>query len=324
LGCDSSKDGEKAVRTAIIFAALMASAATAAHAQYSSDIPGVPRASVPLHGSKQSRTEWEVMAVKLTGTNGDTMIFGTRIGVGRSYRVTSTFEMGFDFTLLQGSFTKLPTSVAVPPVSNKYAESLALYGLRIGGKLRPYSDVTPEGYGVDLAVAASFGPPLKPVFGVELKNDTATTGGYAGSSKETAPTLFNTLRSWVQIAGMASYRSQRLLIDGALVSETVSKDKSTTGEKASPLALYSGVAPRIGAVVRLTPGFAVGGSYWGDGAPPWRDAQVVGGRAEKATKLGAVITFGSRAESGTDIMVTSPTGAFSKSVRVYFRFRGTT
>jgi hypothetical protein len=303
----------------LIAAATMPAVATA---QFASDIPGVPRASLPLQGSKQTRSELQISGYKLAGTDGrDTMSVAARIGFGRSYRVTSSIELGFDFTLVQGRLTRTPRGGTTADSTETSIDGLALYGLRIGGKLRPYSDLSPEGYGLDLAIGASIGPPLKPVFGFSKDTDTTMTGGYVGGSDAEDNPLFNTLRSWVQVAAMVSYRTQRLILDAAVVSEGVGKAEDT-GD-ISQLGLYSGVTPRVGAMFRVTPSVALGASYWGDGAPAWRDDVVLGLNDAKPSQYGAILTLGSKPEAGTDIMVTAPNGSFSESLRLYVRWRGT-
>ena len=97
-----------------------------------------------------------------------------------------------------------------------------------------------------------------------------------------------------------------------------------SGQNAKTLVKYDGLSPRIGVMYRLRPNIALGASFWGKGAPPWRDEIWVGVPGEqKKEQYGFTLTLGSRPESGTDLMISSPTGNWSESARLYVRMRAT-
>jgi hypothetical protein len=267
---------------------------------------------------------------------------GLRLGFGRSYRIGSQFEIGFDFTLLDGFAIKAPEPEDAPEESEStlYARGMTLYGLRLGAKFRPYSNLTPEGYGFEAAVAGSFQPPLKPVIGVERAGDSTYTGGLVGgedADQDNPRPVFNQLKGSFQLMGLASYRARRIMVDVGIVSEFSQDEDPEDADELSPLAVFDGVSPRIGASYRLTPSIAVGGAFWGKGATPWRDHIVINSPGKENScptdpnvvcgqednQFGALLQFGSRPEAGMDLMVVSPTGAFGESLRILFRWRGT-
>jgi hypothetical protein len=304
-----------------------------AAAQFASDFPGVPRASISINGSKQSRFAWALTGYKVpttAGTTGDTLAGGVRLGFGQSYRVQSQFEVGFDFTLLDGLLVQPPGKTATSgtttsPTDQTYLRGLAGYALRIGGKFRPIASLDPDGYGYEVAIGGAFQPQFKPLYGAEKMGDSSRSGGQFNSDAVKPSTVFRSnpfaqLSTSTTIAAMGSYRSRRFLADGAVVSETV-PDRSAA--EPSPLAKYSGVSIKAGASFRLTPGIAVGGSYWGDGSPPWFDQIQFAPGKPKAEKYGFLLQFGSDPESGLDIMYTSPTGEYAQSGRLYIRSRST-
>jgi hypothetical protein len=289
-----------------------------AFAQFSSDIPGVPRASTPLRGGHQNRTEFDLAGYRLAGTNGDTMSFVGRIGFGQSYRVQNKFEIGYDMTIGEGVFHRVPAVGAGDPAT--YTRGTFFYGIRLGAKFRPVSSISPEGYGYELAIGAGYQPALQPMFGAEREGDSTRVTGHfleeEGLARFDDP--FASSHAATQIAGMASYRTRRVTADAAIVTEAV-----TVGERPSPTGTYDGLSIRLGAVYRLRPSISVGASYWGDGAPPWRGRIQSRSPAAQEEQFGVVLAFGSRPEAGTDLVVTSPTGDIASSARFYFRFRST-
>jgi hypothetical protein len=300
-------------------------------AQFSSDIPGVPRASVPFRGSHQNRTEWTFAGYRIPTAPelGDTMAFGMRISYGRSYRVRTMFEVGFDFTIADGLYERPPQdSVALGDAAGtSYMRASALYGLRVGAKWRPISALDPDGYGWEAAVGGAVQPSLRPVIGAERYADSTRVGGQFSGDDQGSGLLsgdpFGSIHMATFVAGMASYRSKRVLLDAALVGEAVQKSDEDQGMD-SPLVRFDGVSPRLGAVYRLNPSIAIGASFWGKGAPPWRDQIAVGvPGASKEEQYGFILSLGSRPESGTDIMISTPTGAWRESVRLYVRGRST-
>ena len=130
-------------RRVLLTTLTLAGIALPAQAQWSSDIPGVPRASIPLRGATQARTEWQLSGYNLEG---DTIAGGIALGFGRSYRVATRFEVGFDFTLMDGLLVKGPDTedVAGDKVSGLYLRGLTVHGIRVGGKFRPFSALDPS------------------------------------------------------------------------------------------------------------------------------------------------------------------------------------
>jgi hypothetical protein len=302
-------------------------------AQFSSDIPGVPRASVPFRGGHQNRTEWTFAGYRIPtdAEVGDTTAFGMRLSYGRSYRVRTSFELGFDITITDGLFQMSPDDPGAVsgPDNRNYMRAAGMYGLRIGGKWRPVSALDTDGYGWEAAVGAAIQPSLKPLIGAERYADSTRIGGQFHPVDEDAPAgglrgadPFGSIHTTSFLMGMASYRSQRILVDAALVAEAVQDDDEAEG--LSPLVKFGGVSPRLGAMYRITPGTAIGVSYWGKGAPPWRDQIAVGvPGGTKEEHYGFILSRGSRPESGIDLMVSTPNGEWGQSVRLYIRGRST-
>jgi outer membrane receptor protein involved in Fe transport len=312
-------------RTIAGAAALLAALAGPAEAQFSSDIPGVPRATVPFRGTHQNRTEVTFAGYRVPGGGAeeDTLALGMRVSFGRSYRVLTRFEVGIDLTVADGLIVRTPAQDAAQGEVDYYPRGVTLYGIRIGGKVRPFSALDVAGQGFELAIGGAIQPALRPVFGVEHFGDSTRTGGQfskdvdGGALRDQDP--FTRTPSATFLSGMASYRARRVLADAALVVEKVEE----RGNSAA-VASYTGVSPRAGFVFRLTPGLAVGASYWGSGAPPWRDQNLVGiPGAQKEESYGVVIALGARPEAGMDLMLSSPTGAWGESIRLYIRTRST-
>lgn len=295
-------------------------------AQFSSDIPGVPRASVPFLGGNQGRTEFDFLYFAESSRAEDDWAAQARIGYGRSFRIASNFEFGFDFNLASGHYSKLDEdAIGATPYEDTYqATSLLqgafLYGLRFGLKYQPIAFVSPEGYGFSAAVGASYQPSLSPGFSLERAGDSTWTG-YPGSEKrETNPWPFPASVTakqdqLIQFAVMASYRSRRIVADAALAST------SRSGNGDFPADDFSGFSPKLGLMFRLTPGLALGGAVWGSGASPWQDQIVLPWLVNDSPSYALVVGFGNRSEVGTDLIVMSPSGSLSESSRLYIRVR---
>jgi hypothetical protein len=316
----------------VVLATTFVSAPVAA--QFSSDFPGVPRASISIRGSTQSRTAFTLSGYKISdgSPTGDTLAGGLRFAFGQSYRIQDALEMGFDFTLLDGLAVVPPTgagtSTAAQSTNNRYLRGLTGYALRLGAKFRPISALDPDGNGFELAFGGAFQPQLRPLYGMEAQGDSSRAGGQFSPAQSTTPSAvfkqnpFARLDASTMLAGMGSFRSHRLLADVAIVGETGPVASATADP--SPLTRYSGVSARVGGVFRLTPGIAVGGSYWGNGSPPWSDQLrfATPGKV-KSEQYGFLLQLGSTPESGWDLMLTSPTGKFAESARLYIRHRAT-
>ena len=302
--------------------------ATPALAQFASDFPGVPRASISLSSGQQNRTAWTLSGYKIPGASGgpgDTVAGGLRLAIGRSYRIRSNFEAGFDFTLVDGLgiFPPKGSSTTTTRVNGStYYQALVAYAFRIGGKWRPISALDQDGNGYELAIGGAFQPELKPLYGYEMVGDSSRSGGQFQTTKASTAfrrNPFAKISASTAVAGMASYRSRRLRGDAAIVGEAV-PDRVATADP-SPITAYTGVSLRLGGVFRVNPSFAVGGSYWGNGSPPWSDEvrlNVPGKRAKE--QWGFLLQWGDP-ESGIDIMPSFPTGKISEAARLYIRFR---
>jgi hypothetical protein len=204
---------------------------------------------------------------------------------------------------------------------------LTAYGIRVGGKYRPIIALDPDGNGYEIAFGAAIQPQLKPLYGVEHLGDSLRQGGqFYKDTKSASSTVFKTnpftdLSSTSQFAAMASYRTRRLIGDAAIVAEHVG-DRTAVGGS-SPLTEYNGVAVHAGGSYRLTPSIAVGGAFWGTGAPPWRDEVRYAPGATKTDQYAVLLQFGSQPESGIDLMYTTPNGNWAQSGRLYIRARST-
>jgi len=309
-------------------------APVAASAQFSSDIPGVPRAAISIRGGKQSRLEWAFTGYKIPNGSaaGDSLAEGLRFGFGSSYRIKNQFELGYDITLIDAHAVQPPsvkdaTPGTTAPASKSYLRGLAAYGLRIGGKYRPIASLDPDGNGYEVAFGAAYQPALKPLYGIERLGDSTRQGGQFATSKGAQSTFFPTnpftkLSGTTDLAAMGSYRTRRIIADAALVAERVADRDAALGP--SPVGVFDGVSLRAGAAYRLTAGFAVGAAYWGTGSPPWRDEYrlVVPGTPKK-DQYAFLLQFGSDREAGIDLMYTTPTGKYLESGRLYIRARST-
>lgn len=315
------------VRAGISLVFVSASAA----AQFSSDIPGVPRGSISIRGGTQVRTEWSFLANKEPAASGagDTVGGGLRVGIGRSYRVGDQFEIGFDYTFMDLSLQTPPSAAAGAPKPGNYMRGMLAYALRVGGKIRPYSSIDQDGNGFEAAFGVAYQPSLKTLYGIEYSGDSSRTGGLvSGKSTTGAPSAvfkknpFAAVGSSIMIGAMGSYRSKRFNADAALMNESVEKRAASVDQ--SPIQGYDGFSLRFGGAYRVTRTVAIGGAYWGAGAPPWRDEVRIGipGKV-KSSDFALLFQFGSEPEGGTDLMVTSPTGNLAQSIRIFLRTRAT-
>jgi len=307
---------------------LSATIAVQAQAQFSSDFPGVPRASISITSSHQNRTSWALSGFRIptSGTTGDTIGGGVRVGWGQSYRIATQFEAGFDLTLLDGSAVVPPSGKGTDTANKAYVRGLAGYGIRVGAKFRPISSLDPDGYGYEVSIGGGFQPKLKALYGVERRGDSLRMGGqFSGDQKPNAAfqqNPFASLSASTIVAAMASYRARRVRGDAALVSESVSSPATATDP--SPIREVDGISLRAGGSFRILPSLAVGGSFWGSGSPPWWDEIQLGLPGKrKNEQFGFLLQFGSDPESGIDLMLTSPTGKFSESARLFIRARST-
>ena len=286
-------------------------------AQFSSNIPGIPRASIPFYGGSQGRFEFDVTGIKVpAGAEDDSIGARLRLGFGKSWRIASNFEFGFDVTLAEANFERSPTDSLEHADQQDRVFGSAGYGLRFGFKARPISYLSPKGHGFDVAVGVAYQPSLEPVASMSKVGDTTTTSGLLGSDPEgpgeeaEAPKV----HAATQFLLALSYTNPRVTVDAALLHER------TNTEGLSPLlVVYQGLSPRLGVKLRLTHGFSLGGMYWGTGAPPWRDRLAGGIGAGETRELGLLLGFGSTPGKGTDLMITSPTGSFGESINLYWR-----
>lgn len=279
--------------------------------QWSVDIPGVPRASIVRQGGAQGRFELEGSWLSPGGAAGDSTVLATRLGAGWSWRIASALEFGFDFSLASGQRI---TGIADPGADEDAAELRLTggYGLRFGLKFRPISYVDLDGNGIEVAVGVGYQPELEPVVRYENDGDSSYVAGLVGDDDDPeAPRV----HSSTLFMGAVSYRDPRLMGDLAIVSES-------PAELENPfLRAHSGLVVKAGLRYRLTHGFSVGASYWGSGAPPWRDRPALALASESDSQFGFLLSFGGTPEKSTDLMVSSPTGSFGESVTVYISVR---
>lgn len=296
--------------TLLVLAGLLAAVAPAS-AQWSVDLPGVPRASLVRQGGHQGRFELEGSWLKPGAEAGDSAALAGRMGMGWSWRIASALEFGFDFTLASAQRISGITAPDLPEGATELRITGG-YGFRFGLKFRPISYVDLDGNGVEVALGVGYQPELEPVVRWETRGDSSVVAGLVGGSdvpegpKVHSSTLF---------MAAVSYRQPRLIGDLALVSESAS-------ELPDPfLTVHSGVGLRAGVRYRLTHGFALGASYWGSGAPPWRDRPTLALASEASSEFGLLLSLGGTPEKSTDLMISSPTGSFGKSVTVYISVR---
>jgi hypothetical protein len=310
----------KLVCSALIVCAALSTKPAAA--QFSSEFPGVPRAAVPFAGAKQNRGEFDLLYFNVpAGTGRDSMAFGLRIGLGRSWRIRSRFELGFDFSLIEGMHVRERRDSSMAESFANYTRAVLGYGLKVGFKFTPINAVSPEGYGYHAGVGVSFQPSLESLFGALLQSDSIITGGvFVENDANGNDNILNAIPQSIQVAAMGSYRTRRIALDGALI---LANTDEPANPNTFPVQRYSGLSLRLGAKYRLTRSIAPALLFWGSGAPPWSDRILAHSPGEQKSQWGAALSFGSQPEAGTDLMVMSPTGSLGKSVRLYIRVRST-
>lgn len=306
----------------VLFLALPA----AGEAQFSSDFPGVPRAALTHHGSTQGRFALDFTGMRFSSgiegeTTADSLAASARMGVGRSWRIGSNWEVGFDFSLAEGRIVRPSpedddedvlvedTDAADPTLATTLG-----YGLRLGAKLRPLAYVDPNGYGISAAVGFAVQPGLAPVITHWRQGDSVVTGGFFGADDAESPIQAT---ASTQFMAALSYRSSRAEVDAAVVVESL--NEGSTALSATPV--YDGTSIRLGARYRLTRSFAVGAVYWGAGAPPWRDQVPLGAGLSQEQPLAVLFSFGPLLEQRTDLIISSPDGNFSESISLHLRVR---
>lgn len=317
----------------LILLALVVVLPARGEAQFSSDFPGVPRAAITQHGSSQGRFEMDISGMRsVHGVDGETaeeaavdsLAASVRIGFGRSWRVASNWELGYDVSLAEGRMNW--TSLRDEPLdegqevhseendeeTNTVLATSIAYGLRLGVKLRPFAYVDPDGYGISAAVGFAIQPGFAPVITHTRLTDTTFTGGLIGSDGPEAP-----IEAYVSTQLMAglSYRSSRAEADAAVVLESA-KDGA---QLVSPTPVYDGTSIRLGARYRLTRSFAFGAVFWGSGAPPWRDQVALATSPSQGQPFALLFSFGALLEKRTDLMVFSPEGNFTESISLHVR-----
>ncbi len=285
-----------------------------ARAQFTADLAGVPRAGVPFFSEHQTRTGLDLSAFRFARSGGRLTAARFGLDFGQSYRVHRSWELGYDLRLGEASLLKQPVAATPPAEPDSTATSYrgaALYGLAIGAKFSPISYLSPQGDGFETAIGVSYRPSLQPGYAFQTRGDSLLHGGVLGGSSS-LPVGAN-LQSSFSVVAMGSYHSPRLLVDAALNLEKNIRSTSVSGT----VDTYSGLTPQIGALVYLASGFAVGGTWWGSGAPPWRDRLSAFLPEEKAQSFGIVLGFGRSSSGGSRLTISSPTGKISKSVGLY-------
>lgn len=319
----------------LVLLALVLALPSRGEAQFSSDFPGVPRAAITQTGSSQGRFDMDISGMRFVHeadgetadeTAVDSLAASVRIGFGRSWRVASNWELGFDVSLAEGRMNRLslreepleegpgvPSNENDKETTTVLATSIA-YGLRLGAKLRPFAYVDPDGYGISAAVGFAIQPGLAPVITHTRLEDTTFTGGLIGSDGTETP-----IQAFVSTQFMAglSYRSGRAEADAAVVLESA-KDGA---QLVSPMPVYDGTSIRLGARYRLTRSFAFGAVFWGSGAPPWRDQVTLGTSLSQDQPFALLLSFGALLEKRTDLMISSPKGNFTESISLHVRVR---
>ena len=280
-------------------------------AQWSSDLPGVPRASIVRLGSAQGRFELDASRLRAQGPAGDSTTFQGRLGAGWSWRVASAFEFGFDVTLAEAQRSSVPTDAATDPRDNGSSfTTTGGYGLRFGLKFRPVSYVDPDGNGMAVAVGIGYQPKLDPLIRYQSRGDSSFSGGILGGDQRDV----GHVHAAKLFMAAFSYRSPRLTGDVAFVAESVDEGEGD----GSLLRVYSGLSPRAGIRYRVGHGLGLGVSFWGKGAPPWRDRLVAGiSDGYGDDQVGLMISLGATPEKSTDFMISSPAGSFGRSVTIY-------
>ncbi len=297
----------------IVLALVFTTVPAPAWAQFSMDIPGVPRARVPFLANGDGRFELGITGYRLRGEAADTIAGSFRMGFGHSWTIASSFELGYDLSLGEVRLVRPGTPDGGGAEPDTELGGTALYGVRLGLKFTPYNVVDPDGYGISAALGVSYQPELKPVFTYDKVGESVVTRGYAGGRPEPGE-LEPVLSSMQSMMGAVSYRSRRAELDVSVTHQIVTEPNGF--DFSGPL---EGTFVSAGARLYLTSSFAVGGAYWGAGPPPWRDRINVAVRAVDPSDFGFFVTLGAGLEDGTDIMISSPTGDFSESISFYLR-----
>jgi hypothetical protein len=296
-------------------------------AQFSSRIPGIPQAALPSHGRQESRFGLDLTGYRLQGAEGDSLIGTAGVFYGRTLRIGPRVEIGFDLSLADAILVRPPGAQDGAPSASEapetYLRGTFAYGLTVGAKGRIISFVSPEGHGIELAIGAGARPALHPLFVLEVEGDSTRRGGlFGGDGKDDADMdppgrapLAGRLHFATQFLIAGGFRSDRLTADVALLVEGAEEAAD------SPVTAYSGLAPKVGVLYRLTPGFSFGGAWWSGGAPPWADRIQHRAVRSAGGNVGLVLGFGPRAEEGTQLVIGSPTGSVAEALRLYVRSR---
>jgi hypothetical protein len=291
-------------------------------AQFSSDFPGVPRAGIAQHGPSQGRFEMDFTGMRIAGEgatpwSADSSSVSLRMGFGRSWRVASQLEVGYDVSLADGRLMYIasPSDSAADGAELDMAAMVA-YGLRVGVKYRPLAYLDPQGYGWSSAVGVALQPSLRPGVVYTQQGDSTTVQTIFGGGEEDGDGGMAIHASTLLYAGL-SYRTPRIEMDVAFLTESADLTSAAT----SPISIYEGTSLRAAGRYRVTPSLAVGAAYWGSGAPPWRDQIAFGVREREPQSFGLLLTFGPHLEKGTDLMISSPTGDFTESISLHLRIR---
>jgi hypothetical protein len=298
------------VATALLLSAMAAPAA----AQLSSTIPGVPTAAVPTLSRSWGQASLD-MALRWESTDPRIRRAGDgRIGITRSYRIGQNLELGVGFTAADASLVLWePDETEERPA---LWDGSVGYDVSLGAKYRVLSLVDLDGHGLEAAVFATFSPAHEPAVRVRQRGEGEwQTGGLllGGEGEEEAGALPLVRVPAASSAGIvASYRGSRLLADVAL-----EHSRESDMEEAPWVRRWPGTSLQAGLMVRVGRALHVGGSYWGEGAPPWGNAPVREG-FEEVGDASVALVFGSgeRRGAGTRLMVSTPTGDFGGSVRI--------
>ena len=296
-------------RLGLIAFAVALSCATELRAQWSDYVPGVPGAWPPGMSSVQKR--WEIdlsgywMPVDAERTNGARL----RTGGGWSWRVATGVEFGFDFTLVEVAWLN-PADASADPTRLTIA---GVYGARFGLKFTPISSVDLDGNGFALAIGGGFQPNVAPLITHQSVGDSTVTGGVIGDAKDGDG--IGKIHAAALFTATATYRSGRLMLGSAAVIETGDRNGSSAIRVPAP------VSARVGLVYRLTHGLSLAASFWGNGAPPWRDRLALSAPIEEHMQFGVWLTSGGAPEGGLFLTGMSPTGAFGESASLYLASR---
>ncbi len=201
---------------------------SAASAQFTSEIPGVPRAGVPWNGHAQGRVGIDLSGFRIEEETGIHWVGRAGVDWGRSYRIGPNLEVGFDLGLASGlldNYRPAEDQTDEGPITA--SEVVIGYGVTVGAKLRPISYLSTAGHGFEAAIAASFRYGSEPVFAYEMVGDSSRTGGlFVGAdSDSTSGTEEDLLLESASAVGgglILSYRTPRIMADVALMFESAS------------------------------------------------------------------------------------------------------